>query len=188
MAVCGKGDDGYTRVLGPDRLPKYHPRVEALGAVDSASAALGWARVNVIDVLTREALLEIQRDCYHVMAELAIVPGSASPCPTPLRGRVVWLERLMATLQRDTAVPKGFVVPGDSRGGAALDVARTAVRQAERTLARLVHEGEVVSPDVLPYLNRLSSLLFVLARYEDILSGVPSYTLARNEPSERLKV
>jgi cob(I)alamin adenosyltransferase len=78
-------------------------------------------------------------------------------------------------------MPSGFVVPGDSRSGAAVDLARTTVRRAERLVARMVHEGLLDNPVILPYINRVSSLCFILALWENLQSGVESPTLAKSD-------
>jgi cob(I)alamin adenosyltransferase len=160
------GDDGHTGLLGPERVPKYDPRPEAYGAVDEAQAALGLARASDCTARTAEIVLDIQRDLYTLMAELAASAGS------PFAGsiaasHVIQLEGWIAELETRLEMPQEFVVPGDSNPGAALHLARTVVRRAERLAVRLVHEGTLDNVQVVRYLNRLSSLLFVLALAED---------------------
>lgn len=181
------GDDGYTSVLGRGRVPKYEDRIEACGTVDEVSAALGLARAQAQDGRVRELLLAIQRDLSRLMGDLATV------CPEPHIGsgseaatrpawlsaqRLPWLEQTIEELAAEVEMPRGFIVPGDSVGGAALDVARTIVRRGERLVARLWHNGELCSDTPLKYLNRLSSLLFLLARLEDKAEGVDEFTLS----------
>jgi cob(I)alamin adenosyltransferase len=177
----GAGDDGYTGVLGRDRVPKYAVRPEACGTVDEASAFLGLARVQAKDERVRGLLLTIQRDLYNMMADLATVPESATR-PTWLSSeRLAWLEAQTDALGAEVEMPKAFIVPGDSVGGAALEIARTVVRRAERLAARLFHDGELRDDTPLKYLNRLSSLLFVMGRVEDRAAGVERFTLAAGE-------
>jgi cob(I)alamin adenosyltransferase len=164
----GRGDDGTTTLWrGRQRLAKYDLQPEAYGTVDEAQAALGLARALARRPRTREMLLQVQRDLHALMAELALSP-EAEPRPAPFPAeRVAGLEEFLAELTPEVARPEGFVVPGDSMAGAALDLARTVVRRAERIVTRLVHERQFASAQAVPYLNRLSSLLFVLARAED---------------------
>ena len=164
----GRGDDGYTRLLGPGRVPKYDLRPEAYGTVDEAQAALGLARAAGCRPPEAQILLAVQRDLYSLMAELA----AAGDPDSPFAGRVttVHTERLegwLAGLEREVGVPKEFVIPGDSPAGAALHLARTVVRRAERATVRLAEEGTLGNWEVVRYLNRLSSLLYVMALFED---------------------
>jgi cob(I)alamin adenosyltransferase len=177
----GTGDDGYTGVLGRERVPKYAERPEAYGTVDEASAVLGVARAQAREARTRELLLATQRDLYYLMADLATLPETATRLPWLTSSRLDWLERCTGELGATIQMPKAFIVPGDSLAGATLEVARAVVRRAERLVARLTHDGEVRDDVPLKYLNRLSSLLFVLARFEDKAAGVERFTLASNE-------
>jgi cob(I)alamin adenosyltransferase len=169
----GRGDDGTTALWrGRQRVPKYDLQPEAYGAVDEVQAALGLARALAQRPRTRAMLLQVQRDLHALMAELALAPEAEQrPEPFPAE-RVACLEGFLAELAQEVAKPEGFVMPGDSAAGAALDLARTVVRRAERAVARLVHERQFASAQAVPYLNRLSSLLFVLARAEDADAGV----------------
>ena len=162
------GDDGYTGLLGPERVPKYDPRPEAYGAVDEAQAAMGLARASGCTPRTDKILLSIQQDLYALMAELAAAGDDDSPFTGSIAdAHVEQLEQWIAELEAQVEMPKEFVVPGDSQPGAALHLARTVVRRAERLAVRLAHEGMLGNPRVVRYLNRLSSLLFVLAFTED---------------------
>lgn len=173
------GDDGYTGLLGPGRVPKYHRQPEACGAVDEASAAIGLARALARSDRVRAALLQSQRQLYKLMAELAATPETVDRFPRIAPDDVAWLEQQVDAFSAELSLPREFVVPGDSVPGAALDMARTVTRRAERRVVRLVHAG-LVADQAARYLNRLSSLLFVLARYEDGLAG--GLTLAKDEP------
>lgn len=175
----GKGDDGTTGLLGEPRVPKYHPRPAAYGELDEASAALGLARSLASAEETRNLLVDIQRDLYHIMAEVAATKEQAPRFRSLGEDRVDWLEREIERLGREISIPRGFVLGGDSPPGAALDLARTIVRRAERSVVQLAHEGELNSPPLLAYLNRLSSLCFVLALWENQRAGIASPTLAK---------
>ncbi len=162
------GDDGYTGLLGPERVPKYDPRPEAYGTVDEAQAALGLARAAGCAPEVGAILLEVQRTLSTLMAELAAAGAEESAFAGRITAaHVAQLEAWLAETEARVEVPRGFVVPGDSLPGAALHVARTVVRRAERQAARLLHGGLLGNELVLHYLNRLSSLLFLLAYAED---------------------
>jgi cob(I)alamin adenosyltransferase len=176
------GDDGYTGLLGEGRVPKYHPRPEAVGALDEASAALGLARATCQAEQTAPLLLQIQRDLYLLMAEVAATPENAARFRKIGPERVAWLEEQAAALESVVAPPGEFIVPGDSVAGSALALARAVVRRAERRVARLVHEKELENTDLLRYLNRLSSLLFILELLENGAAGMDKPTLAKDQP------
>jgi cob(I)alamin adenosyltransferase len=180
----GAGDDGYTGVLGRERVPKYSARPEAYGTVDEASAFLGLARAQARDTRTATLLLAIQRDLYAMMADLATLPETATRDPWLSAERLPWLEQMTDALGAEIEMPRAFIVSGDSVPGATLEVARTVVRRAERLVARLTHDGELRDDTPLRYLNRLSSLLFVIGRVEDRASGVERFTLATGEGPE----
>ena len=173
------GDEGYTGLLGKERVPKYDLRPEAYGQVDEAQAALGLCRAGPLSQRGRDLLLPIERDLYHIMTELATAPGVEPPTPPITAERVEWLERVTEELGQAVGPFTQFVLPGDSQAGALVHLARTVVRRAERAVARLAHEENLENSQVLRYLNRLSSFLFALARYEDKVAGADRPTLAR---------
>jgi cob(I)alamin adenosyltransferase len=165
------GDDGNTGILGKGRIPKHHPRMEALGTVDEATAALGVARSLSTIPETQTLILETQRDLYHLMAELAASPEEAQHFRKLDRARMGWLESTTEALGATVTIPGEFILPGDTPAGAALSLARTIVRRAERRIAGLLHEGEIDNPLLMQYLNRLSSLCFVLELRENQQAG-----------------
>lgn len=177
----GKGDDGQTGLLGPERVPKYDPRPEAYGTVDEAQAAMGLARASGCTPDTAEILLSIQRDLHTLMAELASAGSEDSPFAGSMTtAHVEQLEGWIAGYENNVDRPKEFVVPGDSKPGAALHLARTVVRRAERLTVRLTDRGMLGNGQALRYLNRLSSLLYVMALFEDQAATGRVATLARN--------
>lgn len=176
----GAGDDGFTGVLGRERVPKYALRPEAYGTVDETSAFLGMARSHAQAPGVAAALLAIQRDLYTMMADLATLPETATRDPWLKEERLDWLEEQTELFGQGVEMPKAFIVPGDSQSSACLEICRTVARRAERYVARLSHEGELRNDVPLRYLNRLSSLLFVLGRVEDKAAGVEHFTLARD--------
>lgn len=181
----GAGDDGSTGLLGQGRVPKYHDQPEAFGAVDEASSFIGAARAAAVDKEVRDALLRIQRDLYAMMAELAAERTEQGRFRGITDAHVTWLSSQTDHFGEGVEMPREFVVPGDSSPGAWLDVARTVVRRAERRVARLVDDGAVENRAILAYLNRLSSLLFVLARHSDALSAKRPVTLAKTPRKKR---
>jgi cob(I)alamin adenosyltransferase len=170
------GDDGTTGVLGENRLPKYHPRMEALGVLDEASAALGLARAQSEVPQTGNLLKEVQRDLYSIMAEVAATPENAKLFQIMAPRRVQWLESQVDAIVAVAPIPTEFILPGDSVPGATLDLARTIVRRAER----LLDKGEIENRVLLLYLNRLSSLCFALEVFENAQAGIPT-TLAKEK-------
>lgn len=159
------GDDGYTDLLGSGRVPKYHRRPEAYGTLDEASSALGLARAYADDASVKDAIYAMQRDLYLMMAELATPPENYDKVDFKIRAEhVARLDGLSEELKSRVEIGKEFVVPGGSLTGAALDLARTIVRRAERQIARLYHDRDVTNVEVVRYLNRLSDVLFILAR------------------------
>jgi cob(I)alamin adenosyltransferase len=171
MFFTRRGDEGYTDLLGGPRLAKEDLRIVTLGDVDEATSAIGLARASARGEDTRAALLLVQKDLYLLMADLATVSGKAADEPRLTQARIDEIEALMAEYEGRITIPREFVAPGDSYAGATLDVARTVVRRAERTLTHLLHTGAGATLAMTAYLNRLSSLLFGLARYEDNLAG-----------------
>lgn len=165
------GDTGYTDLLG-GRVPKYAARPETFGTIDEATSVIGFARSLAGSERTQAILIDVQRDLYLMMAELAFAPDMQQTRYHITAEHVARIEAETDALEADVPLPPHFILPGDSQGGAILDVARTVVRRAERLAVRLAHDGEVENDQLLAYLNRLSSLLFILARFEDQCAGV----------------
>ena len=161
----GGGDSGRTNLVGKKQVSKGSHRIDVLGELDELSAALGMARAAAGQELTRTILASIQQDIYMLMASLAVA-GKAKDDPRLDPARVTWLEEQIDVVAARTKVPKGFIIPGDAAGGAALDFARTVARRVERRVVRQVDRGRKIAQASLSYLNRLSSLLFVLELYE----------------------
>ena len=166
-----KGDDGTTGLLGEDRVSKDHPRIEALGALDEASAALGLARASCRAPQTPPILREVQRDVYKLMAEVAATPENADKFKGIDAERVKWLEEQADSINNIVTMPKAFILPGDTPSGAALSLARAVVRRAERRVTELFTLEALDNPELLSYINRLSSLCFVLELLENQTAG-----------------
>jgi cob(I)alamin adenosyltransferase len=173
-----KGDDGTTGLLfGGDRVSKADLRTDAYGTVDEAVSALGLARAAIGTITDRtearlaELSLRIQRELFVVGAEIATHVERRGRLTDEVSrvtaGMVGSLEAEIDDLEGLVEQPKEFVVPGESLTGAALDLARTTVRRAERRCVALAGEGGLPESHVVPYLNRLADLLFVMARAAD---------------------
>ncbi|MCL4560821.1 MAG: cob(I)yrinic acid a,c-diamide adenosyltransferase [Chloroflexi bacterium] len=173
------GDDGRTGILGEGRVPKYDLRIEVLGAIDEASATIGLARAFSRTPGLAPVLLQIQRDLYQMMAEAASLPEKAETFRKLDDKNVAWLEQQAEEAGKNVHLPDQFILSGDTPGGAALDLARTVVRRSERRLVELYHQGGLTNRDLLRYLNRLSSLLFVLELLENQTGGRPNPTPAK---------
>ncbi len=170
--TTGTGDTGYTSLLGDQRVPKDSEIPDTLGTIDEATSALGLARALTSDQRVREAILRMQHDLYTLMAEVATPPENLAAVNFHMTDHhVAALEQLEAELQREVTIPNKFVIPGDSVDGAALDVARTVIRRAERLTVRLLHEGTIENGEIVRYLNRLSDVVFILARYLEAKTG-----------------
>jgi cob(I)alamin adenosyltransferase len=165
-----KGDDGTTGLLYGGRISKADPATEAYGTTDEAVALLGLARALSDDLRLSERLLALQRELFVVGADLATNPDERSRLEA---GVSLVTEAMVSRLETDIdqlvaahPLPNAFVVPGATPVSATLDVARAVVRRSERHVVELREGGGVVNDAVLRYLNRLSDLLFVLARVE----------------------
>ncbi len=164
------GDDGTTALGSGERVPKTSGRIVAYGTVDETNAAIGMARLLLPSGQeTASAMLaRIQNDLFDLGADLC-VPDRGEPLPyTPLRlqdAQVERLEREIDLMNGEMAPLTSFVLPGGSQAGAALHLARTICRRAERCIVELKLEGEPVSETVCRYINRLSDHLFVVSRY-----------------------
>jgi cob(I)alamin adenosyltransferase len=167
------GDEGDTGLFGGARVAKSDPRVAAYGAVDELNAVLGWTLTHVQEPGIASRLASLQPDLFAIGAHLATVvrPGARPPkLPSLPDARVPeierWIDDAEALLPKLTA----FVMPGGSAGGAALHVARTVCRRAERDIVGLARIADV-PPSIVVFMNRLSDLLFVWARRENAHAG-----------------
>jgi cob(I)alamin adenosyltransferase len=164
------GDDGTTGLLFGGRVPKSDLATEAYGTTDEAVAALGLARALAEGEALRGDLLALQRELFVVGADLAANPKARSKLESEVslvtETMVDRLERRIDDLVERRALPETFVVPGANPGSAALDVARGVVRRAERQVVALELTGREVNPAIRRYLNRLSDLIFVMARWQ----------------------
>jgi cob(I)alamin adenosyltransferase len=160
------GDDGTTGLVDGSRLPKHAARMEAIGAVDEANSALGLCAVELAQCDHAALLTRIQNDLFDLGADLATPGDDFAPGEMTLRivpAQATWLEGAIDRLNAAMAPLTSFILPGGSEAAARVHVARASVRMAERRAVALA-ELDPVNPAALAYLNRLSDLLFVLAR------------------------
>ena len=183
-----QGDDGSTGLLGPGRVAKSSPRVEAYGSVDELNASLGLARALDREGWLAVELETIQSQLFEVGAELATVtPALREKLTAVGDAETTGLERAIDRLERDLEPLASFIVPGGTELAAQLHLSRTVCRRAERRLVALARgeEGADVAPRLLRYLNRLGDLLFVMARWCNRRAGtaeIPWRSGRRTEP------
>jgi cob(I)alamin adenosyltransferase len=172
------GDQGDTGLFGGGRVPKSHPRVEAYGDVDELNASIGLARA--IELMPRidEVLVPLQRDLFAIGALLATPDRDKMKKQLEKANiddrRIAELERAIDDGDRELETLKSFIIPGGTPKAAALHVARTVCRRAERRV--IAPHGEEIPPIVVVYLNRLSDLLFTLARVANRRAGAGEVT------------
>ena len=198
VVATGRGDDGTTGLLfGGDRIPKDDPRTEAYGTLDEAVAALGLARAELelkrqLDVLPPALdeiavlILRIQRELFVAGAELAADPAAwdrlRDGATRVSAAMVAGIDAVLADYEARIAFPAEFVVPGETRTSAALELARTILRRAERRAVTLDRAGLVPGEHLLPYLNRLADLLWVLARAAEQAEARPATAARTRRP------
>jgi cob(I)alamin adenosyltransferase len=171
--TTGTGDSGYTGLLGAERVPKYDPRPDTFGTVDEATSALGLARAMTKDARAKEIIYRVQNELYLLMGELATTPENYEKMGLRMTAEhVQWLEQTEELLKQEVEIPNKFIIPGDTVDGAALDLARTIIRRAERMAVKLLHDSVIQNGEVVRYLNRLSDLVFILARYIEVKSSL----------------
>lgn len=180
-----RGDAGETDLFGGDRVPKDTLRVAAYGDVDELNASLGLAAASGADPALEESLRTIQSALFDLGASLA-TPDAAHRKKAGVEGvgaaDVEALEVLIDRLEEPLEKLTNFILPGGSPSAAAFHMARTGCRRAERTVVRLASmESESVEEASLRYLNRLSDLLFVMARHENARQGISDIAWARRQ-------
>jgi cob(I)alamin adenosyltransferase len=171
--ATGRGDDGTTGLLfGGERVAKDDLRTEAYGTVDEAVAAMGLARVELADAGAADlaaTILRLQRELFVVGAELATNPEARDRAQDGVtrvtQAMVDGVDALLREAEAGIELPREFVVPGETRASAALEIARTLLRRAERRTVTLARgDAAIAEGRTLPYLNRLADLLWILAR------------------------
>jgi len=171
MSIATKtGDNGTTALMYNRRVPKNHPRVEAYGTVDELNTALGLARATAEHDFVRANLLVIQKDLIVLMGELCVQPEdlpryTADGYFLVTPEMTAKLDALVKEIEAQNISFKGWATPGNTMNAAALDVARTVCRRAERRVCDIKSAGELRNAEIILYLNRLSDLLWLFARW-----------------------
>ena len=170
--VTKKGDQGTTVLMYNRRVSKCHPRVEASGAVDELNAAIGLARAGAADDFVRDNLAAIQNDLVLLMGELATAVEDLPRYVREGHGLVTSamtarLEGLAAEIEAANVCPAGWATPGANAVSAALDLARTVCRRSERRACALQEARQLQNAEIVVYLNRLSDLLWLMARWAE---------------------
>lgn len=178
-----RGDLGETGLLFGPRVGKDHRRIELTGTLDELSAWLGWARAEGLDPRVDAALDDLQRAIFDVGAEVATLTPAKFNVKTVGDAEVKALEETIDAWDAQVEPRRGFVAPGGTKSAAALHVARTICRRAERRATALLRFDETFSPRVVAWLNRVGDLLFVLARFENARAGRRGERLADETPS-----
>ncbi|MBX3745060.1 MAG: cob(I)yrinic acid a,c-diamide adenosyltransferase [Verrucomicrobiae bacterium] len=171
------GDRGTTGLMYNRRVSKSHPRVEAYGTVDELNAALGLARATTDHAFVRECLLPIQKDLVTVMGELATAVDdlpryAADGYPRVTPDLIDKLDGWVAEIEGQNVSFRGWATPGHTADAAALDLARTTARRAERRVCALEEADQLRNEEIVIYLNRLSDLLWLLARWVEHQAGM----------------
>lgn len=180
------GDDGGTGLIGGARVSKDHLRIEAYGTLDELSATLGIACSSLTHVDICDLLRSIQDDLFVMGAQLA-TPGAAPPaCGTITATDISRMERAIDTFDGRLPALRSFILPGGTPGAASLHLARVVCRRAERRVVTLSGQ-EAISESLVPYLNRLSDLLFVLARAANQAEGVEDIPWRKREMSPEIE-
>jgi cob(I)alamin adenosyltransferase len=175
MSIATKtGDSGKTGLIGGLRVSKADLRVEAYGTIDEVNASLGFARSICQNPEISSAVLEIQKTLFRVGSSLA-TPAASQKTESPLAPEdVERLTGMVHSIEAREGILGDWSLPGAHTESAAFEVARTVCRRAERCVVRLVESGEAIHPQALPYINRLSDLIWLFARQIEVEHGVDS--------------
>ena len=170
-----KGDDGTTGLLYGGRVPKDHVRTEVYGTLDETVSALGIARAGGLVERVESVVVRLQREMFVVGAQLATAAENQSKLESGVSAvtpeMTARAEGEIDALTAEHPLPQEFILPGETPGSAGLDLARSTIRRAERQAVAMDRAGLVPDAEILRYLNRVSDLLFVLARYEEAERG-----------------
>jgi cob(I)alamin adenosyltransferase len=170
-----KGDDGTTGLLYGGRVPKDHERTEVYGTLDETVSALGVARAAGLTPRVEDIVVRLQREMFVVGAELATADENRSKLQAGVSKTTPEMTRQaeadVDALVGEHPLPQEFILPGETLGSAGLDLARSTIRRAERQAVKMERAGLIADAEVLRYLNRVSDLLFVLARYQEAEEG-----------------
>ena len=158
----GKGDEGRTGLIGEERLMKSDLRIEAIGSLDELNAFIGQAKAAIDQKEMKQLLESIQSDLYLIMANLADTQKMIAEKVKFSSDRVDFLEASIEKIGKNVEFPKGFILPGDTTEAALFGICRTVTRRAERRVVELNEKEKIENSILLKYLNRLSSLMYLL--------------------------
>lgn len=186
MSIATKrGDGGQTGLVGGTRVSKAHPRVECYGTIDELISQMGFARSICQDAEIRDRVKAIQRELYKVGSAIATPPESRKIAPEITAQMVDALETEVHRIEAQPGVLADWSMPGELPDAAAMDVARTVCRRAERLATALMETGVIENPHILAYLNRLSDLLWLFGRLLEARQGVNSTLRTADTPGPR---
>lgn len=181
------GDSGMTSLVGGQRVPKTHLRLEAYGTVDELNSQLGLLLTYLDDDEDRDILLAVQNQLFVICSELATADEDLRARRScVVQDDVEWMERAIDAAEEDQGGWRGFILPGGTRGAAVAHVCRTVCRRAERRIHALAAEAEV-NPLLLAYINRLSDYLFALAKKINLKAGKEENFWHKNEKNPETK-
>jgi cob(I)alamin adenosyltransferase len=167
-----KGDSGITRLGGGQQISKADARVEAYGAIDELNTMVGIARTLCEDEELKNIVRAVQRELFAVGSAISTKAESKKPIPEITKEMVARLDALVERFEREPNILRDWSIPGEFRGSAAFDAARAICRRAERCAVRYVTGGGSLQATVLTYLNRLSDVLWLIARVIEARNGI----------------
>ena len=175
MSIATKrGDSGQTGLPGGVRVSKAEPRVECYGTIDELISQIGFARSICADAEVAAALKAIQRELFKVGSAIGTVPESRKAAPEITAAMIGALDDHVARIEGVEGILGDWSLPGERPDAAAIDVARTVCRRAERLAVALSEAGAISNPQILVYLNRLSDVLWLFGRLLDVRAKVDS--------------
>jgi len=175
MSIATKrGDGGQTGLAGGVRVSKADLQVESYGTIDELNTVLGFARSICRNKEIAEWTETIQRSLFRVGAVLATPPGSERQPPGISTEDIDWLTDLVHTIETTEGILSDWSLPGAHTESAAYEMARTVCRRAERAVVRYVEDGSAIQPTILPYLNRLSDVIWLFGRLIEVNAGIES--------------
>jgi cob(I)alamin adenosyltransferase len=186
MSIATKrGDTGTTGLPGGVRVSKTNPRVECYGTIDELISQMGFARSITEHKEVHDLTKEIQRELFKVGSAIGTAPESRKPAPVISREMVDALESHVHRIEAMPGILGDWSLPGEIPDSAAMDVARTICRRAERLAVKLFEDGVLENPQILAYLNRLSDLLWLFGRQLELAAGVTAALRPADSPGNR---
>jgi cob(I)alamin adenosyltransferase len=186
MSIATKrGDTGTTGLPGGVRVSKTNPRVECYGTIDELISQMGFARSITEHKEVHDLTKEIQRELFKVGSAIGTAPESRKPAPVISQEMVDALEAHVHRIEAMPGILGDWSLPGEIPDSAAMDVARTICRRAERLAVKLFEDGVLENPHILAYLNRLSDLLWLFGRQLELAAGVSAALRPADKPGNR---